>query len=54
LTEDEAEREKFVASKGWFHQFQNCYEFKNVEMQGEIASADSTGAEAFQKNLRRL
>jgi hypothetical protein len=50
--DEEAEREKFVASEGWFHQFQNCYKFKNIEMHEEIANADIIGAEAFQKNLR--
>jgi hypothetical protein len=50
-TEDKkAEKENFVASKGWFQRFQNRHGFKNVRIQGEIPLQ----LKVFQNNLRRL
>jgi hypothetical protein len=48
LTGDkEAEKETSVASKGWLHRFKNHYGFKNLKIEGEIASAITDAAEAF-------
>lgn len=44
--------ESFNASRNWFHQFQSRYGFKNVWVQGEAASADVEGDEAFAKILK--
>ncbi|XP_071328990.1 tigger transposable element-derived protein 1-like [Trachinotus anak] len=40
----------FNASKGWFEKFKKRFGLKNVSLHGEIASANTAGAEAFINN----
>lgn len=40
----------FNASKGWFEKFQKRFGLKNVSLHGEVASADTAGAEEYVSN----
>lgn len=48
-----AEKEKFVASKGWFQRFQNHHGFKSVQIRGEVARTDTAAAEDFPVQFKK-
>ena len=40
-------------SKGWLHRFKNCYDFRQLTMQGESLSANTSAAD-FKLSLRKV
>ena len=44
----------FQASKGWLWRFCNCHGMRQLTMQGEKLSSDSTACEPFNEKLQQL
>jgi ABC-type Zn uptake system ZnuABC Zn-binding protein ZnuA len=45
---------EFNASRSWFKQFKNRYNFHNIKVTGEAASADQSAADAFMLKLKKI
>ncbi|XP_045110013.1 tigger transposable element-derived protein 1-like [Portunus trituberculatus] len=50
----EREKKPFIASNGWFNNFQKRYGFQNLKMVGEASSADAQAAVEYPAVLQKI
>ncbi|CAM4522651.1 unnamed protein product [Lepidochelys olivacea] len=49
-----SDEKEFKASQCWLKSFRNCFNLKNVQTTGEVASANEEAAKAYPEQLQKI